>query len=192
MSSNKTPKAANRTPRRFELREGTAGAHAALDEMVGSFDTLESYRRYLRGIAAFRLSIDMDVSEWRPALGDWQPNRIDDQLRADLADLGMAPPDPVAATVAPRNREELFGTLYVLEGSALGARILFRRAQELGLRSDYGARHLARQSTNESWPSFVALMESADRLDMDKTIAASVATFRAAQDAFESLADVDR
>lgn len=195
MNSTRTAaKAATRSPRRFELRNLTSQAHASLDDLVGPFDSLQSYRRYLGGIAAFRLSfgIEKQLADWRSALGDWRPNRIDDQLLADLTDLGVEPPALAFPAFVAESREDLLGALYVLEGSALGAKILFRRAEELGLRADYGARHLAKQSSASTWASFVALLEQAEPLDIERTAAASIAAFRAAERAFKEVAHVAR
>jgi heme oxygenase len=80
----------------------------------------------------------------------------------------------------------LIGTLYVLEGSILGSQLLFRRAQALGLSATHGARHLALQSGGvDEWRRFLALLEATEPFDLERAAAASLATFAAAESAFQ-------
>ena len=65
------------------------------------------------------------------------------------------------------------GLAYVLEGSALGARLLDRQARALGLDAGFGARHLAAQTADlAAWHTFLGALEAADPFDLD---AASIA-----------------
>ena len=43
------------SPRRHLLRNHTASSHAALDETVVALDSIDTYRRYLRGLHAFHV-----------------------------------------------------------------------------------------------------------------------------------------
>ncbi|MDY6962674.1 MAG: biliverdin-producing heme oxygenase, partial [Pseudomonadota bacterium] len=84
--------------------------------------------------------------------------------------------------------ESLLGTLYVIEGSSLGARVLYRRAQKLGLTEIFGARHLAAQAqSGERWKRLLELLEAAPELDLDRTVEASEAMFFAVGQAFEEM-----
>ena len=57
---------------------------------------------------------------------------------------------------------ELLGALYVLEGSALGARLIMKSAQALGLGATFGARHLAAQAGDAlAWRSYLDLLLNA-------------------------------
>lgn len=171
------------------LRDRTADAHASLDQLVGPFDTLDSYRRYVRGIAAFRLPLEAKLASvvWSEIAGGYRYQRLSDLLVEDIADLGLAPVPVAAPQPAALSFDELVGTLYVLEGSALGSRILYRRAQALGLTAGQGARHLAVQSqASEQWQSFLALLEAVP-LDMELVIKSAIATFQAAENAFSDL-----
>lgn len=174
------------TPRRWLLRDRTADAHAAVDAAIGGFDDLSGYRTYLKALAAFRAPIEQQLAAlaWPDTLGGWRPNRVSAALAKDMDDLSITP-DPSAASVLRLDGARLYGTLYVLEGSALGARLLFQRAQALGLSADYGARHLALLGGSiEGWRGFLACLEEADPFEIDDAVEASVAAFALARAAF--------
>ncbi len=171
--------------RRWLLRERTAEAHAAVDAAIGSFSDRASYARYLQQIYAFRMPIEraLDTLAWPSRLGTWRAKAVGELIEADLADLGLAIPalDDCALDL---EGDGLLGVLYVLEGSSLGSRLLYRRAQALGFSAEFGAQHLAHASGPESWRDFLGLLETQDDLDLDEATAASLATFRAAGAAF--------
>ena len=174
------------TPRRWLLRERTAEAHAAVDAAIGGFDDLSTYRVYLKALATFRGPIEQQLSAlaWPEALGSWRPNRVSSALAEDMIEMGGAS-DPAAAHPLRLDGARLYGTLYVLEGSAHGARLLFQRAQALGLSADHGARHLALLSGSiDGWRGFLAHLEEADPFEIDDAVEASVAAFARAHAAF--------
>lgn len=175
------------TSRRWLLRERTTHAHAAVDSAVGGFGDLTSYKAYLQATAAFRAPIEagLAAAPWPAALAGWQPNSVSAAIAADMADLGV--PAPRLAGPAPALAgDRLYGALYVLEGSALGAKILFRRAQGLGLSADYGARHLAVQSQNlVGWRSFLERLEHIEPFDIDLAVEGALAAFASAHAAYE-------
>lgn len=171
--------------RRFQLRERTAAAHAVVDSAIGDFDSVASYRRYLQSLYRFRAPLEAAVAaDWSAILGGWRPAAVADALREDMIDLGIEPP----AVDGPGNaidRRELLGTLYVLEGASLGARLLYKRAQALGLSESYGARHLARQCARlDDWRAFLDILEADDSFDIEMATHASLAAFAAAASAF--------
>jgi heme oxygenase len=172
--------------RRFQLRARTAHAHAVVDAAVGAFDDIVGYGRYLTAMYRFRTPIERDLERfvWPATIGEWRPRRVSAAIAADLRDLCLAVPR--LADARPLSGDTLMGTLYVLEGSILGAQLLFRRAQLLGLSASHGARHLALQSDGiEEWRGFLALLEAAEPFDIDRATAASLATFAAAESAFQ-------
>lgn len=174
--------------RRTILREQTSVAHASLDNTIGMFDSVMSYGRYLRGMYAFRSAVEIRLaaSVWPAYLDGWEHQSFGDAIRLDLADLEMEPGGRIELPKILPEREEMLGLLYVLEGSALGSRILYKRAQALGLGAYFGARHLAAQAErSDRWPRFLALLESADDLEMNRVTAASSDVFLAAEKAFE-------
>jgi heme oxygenase len=172
--------------RRFQLRERTAHAHAIVDAAVGVFGDIVGYGRYLSAIYRFRapLERDLEALAWPAAMGGWRPRQVSETIAADLADLGLEVPE--VAVARKLAEDALMGTLYVLEGSILGSQVLFRRAQQLGLSATHGARHLALQSAGiDEWRGFLALLETAEPFDIDRATAASLATFAAAESAFQ-------
>lgn len=175
------------TSRRWLLRERTTHAHAAVDSAVGGFDDLTSYKAYLQATAAFRAPIEAQLAgaSWPSALAGWQPSTVSAAIAADMSDLGVIAPR--MATPGPfLDGDRLYGALYVLEGSALGAKILFRRAQVLGLSAEYGARHLALLSSSlESWRGFLDRLETVEPFDLDLALEGSLAAFASAHAAFE-------
>jgi len=174
---------------RFILRNHTAATHAALDAQVGGFSTLEHYRHYLRCLRDFRAPVEHALSQVTPppSFGDWSLKPIAGAIDADLADLGTPPAAaPAPADLQPSDDAGWWlGTLYVLEGSAIGARLLLRRAEALGLTADHGARHLALQAGDkEAWPRFMALMDAAGADDVEPAKLAANDTFALALRAF--------
>lgn len=114
-----------------KLRAATRAAHEQVD---GAFplglDCPDAYVRYLLAILPLAQWLD---DAWRPAwpgLADWhEPARVR-QLQSDLSHLGAAPDagsKPPAATCAA----EWLGGAYVLEGSAMGVRLLARDLERL-------------------------------------------------------------
>lgn len=173
--------------RRAQLRESTSQAHASLDRMVGSFDSPDAYKNYLRGISTFREAVERKVAltTWPQQCAGWHAELFSDLIADDLRDLEVTSQSSVDEPNLEPSPEALLGMLYVLEGSALGSRVLYKRAQELGFDADFGARHLAVQSRrSDRWPAFLALLESADAIDMELVANASRATFKTAEQAF--------
>lgn len=176
----------DKNTRRFALRAQTANAHAALDASIGAFDGLAGYRSYLRAISAFRMPLERQIGrlDWPQALADWRPLAVSGAIARDLEDLEVEPGE-AAAPDLPLEGDRLFGALYVLEGSALGAQLLFRQAKELGLGETFGARHLALLSGGvASWRAFLERLEIADPFDLGSAVDGSCAAFERARLAF--------
>ncbi len=172
--------------RRIELRERTAKSHQELDALVGAFDSDASYHRYLIGTAAFRPAIEQVLAQscFPEALGGYRLSPVGREVMADMEDLGLSAP-PLVAVEECRSADAALGLLYVLEGSALGARLLVKRAAALGFDQNRGARHLARQASSlDSWRNYLEALERADPFVMDDCAAAALAAFDAARLAF--------
>jgi heme oxygenase (biliverdin-IX-beta and delta-forming) len=166
-------------PRRFALRARTTAAHAALDATVGPLADAAAYGRYLRGLHAFRAPAERAL-----ARAAWTPAPLAGLIAADMADLGVAPAAEVAVT-APAGASGALGLAYVLEGSALGARILHRQARALGLDGTRGARHLAAQTADlAGWHGFLGVLEAAEPFDLETAAGAARSAFAAAERAF--------
>lgn len=157
---------------RQTLMQGTRDLHERLDGGIGPLHSDGEYRRFLIGSHAFRAALEPAL---RPDCG-WQALELEPALRADLADLDLTPaPVPVAPRLDGIAAQA--GALYVAEGSALGARLLYRRAQALGMGPAHGARHLAVQtSETRRWSRFLDWLETGGA-DPAQALAAANAVF---------------
>ncbi len=172
--------------RRWTLRQRTAQAHQDLDDIVGDLSTEASYRRYLTGIASFRLAAEPALAEMRlpQTSTPYRPSRVAREVLADLFDLKMATPSLVMVQEVA-SPDAALGLLYVLEGSALGAQLLVKRAAAIGLTERFGARHLAAQTaTLDNWRAYLSVLDAAEPLDMEVCVEAAVAAFESARTAF--------
>lgn len=170
---------------RWFLRAQTADVHAALDSLIGQFDDQQGYLRYLEGLFRFRAPVERALSalDWPEGAGVFQPSRLARAIGADIGDLGAKP--PMAREVRlDLSAAGLLGVLYVLEGAALGARVLVKRAEALGFDSRFGARHLALATGGAGWAGFLSLAGAQGQVDRDRAAAASLATFALAHEAF--------
>ncbi|MBB2203913.1 biliverdin-producing heme oxygenase [Gluconacetobacter takamatsuzukensis] len=168
------------SPIRSRLHAATRSRHAILDTCVGPIESAAAYRAYLSGIAAFRFGAEqaLRTAPWPGILRSWTFKELAPLLMRDLDDLAIPLPVPVAMP-PPDSTAATMGMLYVLEGSALGARILRRQAADHGFTETHGARHLAAQAGDPSrWREFVHRLE---QLPAD-----SVAADRAALQTFDS------
>lgn len=146
------------------LRGSTAGLHAAVDARFAPLLSCgeAGYRSFLLASAAAVLPLEQALL---PAgvgslLPDWTRRTRTAALRADLADLGVTdvalPPPPPLAGAA-----RVFGALYVLEGSRLGARLLVPDLLAGGnTRVQAATRYLRHGEGHRLWQSFVAHLES--------------------------------
>lgn len=159
------------------LRDRTSHLHRDLDAQVGMFATAADYLRYLTGTWRFRAQIEAAL----PGHAGWQPMRLADSVRDDLADLGEPVPPAKAASWAPANAAEMLGACYVLEGSAVGARMLVVAAEKLGFTGAFGARHLHLQAADRRrWPQFIDLLDASPAGDTQSALAGAEAAFRLA------------
>lgn len=187
------------------LRRATADHHRAV-EAVTRLDGdwgLDHYTRVLWGFEAF-------LKHWEPAMQAALPHRLRPWfasrsrmpfLQADLDLLGRPAPPPEGQDAALRPWPRLsspaaaMGSLYVLEGSALGGQLIARRLRErhgrgAGEGGAYFTGWAAR--TGEMWRQFRA--ELAAELGDDEAAIAqacegAVDTFRALIGHFEALVD---
>lgn len=121
----------------------------------------------------------------------WTPQRIAHHLTNDISDLALTPLSVSPVTWGSDEGESFAMRVhYVLEGSALGARVLCKQIEPLGLHRAHGARHLwAQAETLESWRGYLGTLEQYE-VDEDALIAGANAAFNAAAHAMERAADV--
>lgn len=171
------------------LKQRTAGAHAALEariEALRPFASRERYALFLRAQLAFHQYVEplyrqaptahlLPDNEHRSRLG---------RVEADLADLGATAGPGGSADFG--SLPERLGWLYVAEGSKLGAAVLLKAVDALGLHGDFGARHLAADDRGRglSWRRFTATLNDQALSPADDRRVAE-----AANDAFRFFAD---
>lgn len=147
-----------------QVRAATHATHEALDALlpVGLRD-LRDYRRYLGALLPLAEWLAQGArGGWPADVSGWEDARRLDCLRADCDALGVtaAPADEASSTDWPH----WLGGCYVIEGSALGARLLARHAA--GLADTHpevrGARRFLDHITRDPrrWGRFVRLLEA--------------------------------
>ena len=175
-------------PRRWHLRAATHASHDAVDRVVGGVDTLAGYGDYVLALHRFRAVVETALKGivLPEGLRGWQPASVAPALLSDMGDLDLAPLPPLSGgPLLDARGETAYGTLYVLEGATLGAQVLLRRAQKLGLTSQHGARHLALQAGRvPQWREFLTRLEADSDFDLGLAATASSACFALAQNAF--------
>jgi heme oxygenase len=179
---------------RHRLRKATASAHSSLEAAVGQITDLRSYGWYLRGLAAFRVAAEagLRAHPWPVHFGAWRPTELSAELLLDVADLS-GEPLPQGHVRVEDDLGSVFGVLYVLEGSTLGAQVLMPTALQLGLSGASGARHLVKQaSATKNWRDFVVLLDNAASVEVAAVVDVANATFEAARDCMLRARDAGR
>jgi heme oxygenase len=172
---------------RERLRDATAAAHRELDAQLSSFDltVLTGYRRFLQASAGALLPLEaaLVAAGVTDIFPDWPERARSAAIAADLGRLGSAAPSPVS--VLPLTPGGLLGTMYVLEGSRLGAKFLLKEVAEAADPRISAATLYLRHGTGKRlWQSFLAKLES-EACDEVEVIAAARMAFAA----FEQAAD---
>lgn len=178
------------------IKEETAERHRRIERRVTILDPnlgLGEYRRWLQRLLGFYEPVEQGLEPWARSFRiDWAARRRTDLLRGDLARLGLGD-DAVRAL--PRCRElasvgdasEAWGRLYVLEGAALGGRIIARHLhQHLGLDASNGAAFYVGHGamTEDMWRSFRQRIVADVR--GHEAIARAIAAAQALFDAFDA------
>ena len=175
---------------RERLREATSEAHRELDAQLSAFDLTDfsGYRRFLQASAGAVLPLEAALLDAGVTglFSDWPERSRRTALEADLARLGSA----VAATVTvpPLTRSGVWGTMYVLEGSRLGAKFLLKTvAAASDPRIGQATAYLRHGAGQRLWQSFLVRLadEDLDAAEQDEAIGGA----RIAFDAFERAAD---
>ena len=163
---------------RAALRRATRDAHDRVDAAFGRMNLSDpvSYRRFLEAHvwAVLPLEAALDAAGADRLLPDWPARRRGGALLRDLAALQATAPTP-PCTVFFGGAPEVWGGLYVLEGSRLGARVLAREAA--GPRA-----YLLHGERARLWPSFVQLLE-ASGADPERAASGARAAFNRFEEA---------
>lgn len=191
-----------RHPLLSELRRATGARHDEIESLLRLTEPMSAarYANVVRGFREF-------LAEWEPRVHDALPGRLRGWYEArrrapfaaeDLEHLGLLAPSMTAAPAREavralplRSVPEVFGSLYVIEGSALGGQVITPMLQRhLGLTPGQGASyfHGFGERTGAMWRDFrlVAADEVGDDEDAlhaacdsaRRTFDALIATFR--------------
>ena len=144
------------------LRNSTAADHARLDARLGALDLCKAadYRRFLEINAAALLPLEQALvrAGVHDVLPDWDDRARSKAVLRDLSRLaGTARPLDVPDLP---DRFAVLGTLYVLEGSRLGAAYLLRKVRQCNdsAVADNTA-FLGHGTGCPLWPRFLAVLE---------------------------------
>ncbi|NKC04905.1 biliverdin-producing heme oxygenase [Ochrobactrum haematophilum] len=176
--------------RRWDLKAATAPYHERIDRLgslYGMFNSLDAYRKYLEATWHSRLALEtlLDVSDLRRVFSDWDNHKIQSELQMDYADLSdgeeLKKPELQFVAATPVDLPSAIGTLYVLEGSALGQHCSSRRRDCLVLMP--GTVRDTWQSRSETWPVgrrlFLCLKPCrSTKNDEERCIEAAIDSFR--------------
>lgn len=173
---------------RERLRDATSTAHRELDAQLSAFDltVFSGYRRFLQASAAALLPleaalVDAGVARMFP---DWPERSRSAAIAADLGRLGSAM--PWAVPVPALTRSGVLGTMYVLEGSRLGAKFLLKTvADSADPRVGEATAYLSHGTGKRLWQSFLSKLADDGSCDEDEAIEAARRAFAA----FEQAAD---
>jgi len=177
--------ASTRLNRRNSLRGATDHLHRDLDRIAAGFNLgdVTHYRRFLQANAATLIAIEQLLENAGVAqlLPDW-PERT--RRQAILADLQALQSDvqPLALRRTAPTASEVFGILYVLEGSRLGARVQLEQVlgsddENVRNASTY-LRHGQPGEGSGLWRSFLEQLETHDAADdQTQTVSGAVYAF---------------
>jgi heme oxygenase len=142
------------------MKEATQTFHSELEQYLDIFHavtTLESYAQLLQKFLCFYLPIEphlLDVQNRYSMQLDVQQRGKSPLLLRDLSDIGMhrliAHMLPLCETLPNlTNPAQLWGCLYVLEGSTLGGMLISKHINKvLGLTAEHGCAFFSRYESN--------------------------------------------
>lgn len=135
------------------LRDGTHAAHGRVDEIYSHADLSrgEDYALFLTAQAAALIPAEEALEQAGAGrlLEDWPSRKRAGLLRADLLEMKVRVPAPIAAPVFA-TEAELWGGLYVLEGSRLGGALLRR-----SIAPDFPSSFLGAASPEAGWRKLI-------------------------------------
>jgi heme oxygenase len=145
------------------LRAQTADLHAELDRLMAPLlaNGSAGYADFLQRSAAavFPLETLLAAAHVQTVLPDWPLRIRGPVLRLDLRDLGVSEPS-VGGSSRFVGEAFLFGVLYVLEGSRLGAKALLAEMKRGEDFPSCPTRYLAHGQGQPLWPSFLARLNA--------------------------------
>lgn len=166
------------------LKAHSRTTHDSVDTLVMSmkpFESHDNYKKFLQAQYEFHRTVapiyHSQLQAHFEGLSDL--SRLA-RVESDMKDLQVSP--FADAPRAPEfSADEAVGWLYCVEGSNVGAAILFKEAGKINLNDDFGATHLAAHPDGRM-PHWRATKAKLDALKLDN--AARAAAMKGADDAF--------
>lgn len=130
-----------------QLKTHSHKTHDSVDELVMSkkpFESLENYKKFLQAQYAFHQAVQPiyhNQALARDFDGLVALSRFD-KVKEDMNALNVAPAEQTP-TAPHYSDDEAIGWLYCVEGSNIGAAILYKEAGKIALDNNHGAAHLA-------------------------------------------------
>lgn len=169
MTVNTAEPLAGEQSRAKRLKAVTSSVHDGVDRSImssASFASIERYKHFLAIQYLFHRDVAALYADGRlqAAFPDLVQRCRLPLVMADMEDLGVPTPDggsPTFIAEDPLDIGSALGWLYVAEGSNMGAALLRKEAQKLGLTDDLGARHLAPAPEGPAphWRAFTAALD---------------------------------
>lgn len=192
----------DRPSRAKELKAATSSAHERVDKRIMAADPFASQDRYGYFLLVQHLfHRDIDGLYCSPEIARLLPDcaarRRLPLIERDLADIGLAVPEPAAPPlfIAASDLPTALGWLYVSEGSNLGAAFLLKESAKLGLSETFGARHLAPapEGRGMSWRNFTVALDSVEltSAEEERAVAGAAAAFTRVVQLVEALMPID-
>lgn len=188
------------TSRAKRLKTATHETHEQLDQSIMAGDPFASRESYgLFVTVQHQFHRDIDALYRKPELAQLIPDLARRSrfglIEQDLYDLGIV---PAVKRATPEFRADAdfdiptaVGWLYVAEGSNLGAALLLKEAEKLGLSETFGARHLAAAPEGRGlyWKTFTAALDAVPLSDTEeeRAIVGARAAFTRVQDLMNDL-----
>lgn len=160
-------------PRMSKLRASTSAVHDQLDKKImdrSPFASKEHYGLFLRyqyHLMSYVASL-YQGDQLASMINNLKSRDRTEHLLADFKDLDMIQPNQAMSNAQfSASLHESLGWLYVVEGSKLGAAVLAKEAEKLGLNSEFGARFLAGSGAGRGshWRQF---MQDIEALPLDE------------------------
>ncbi len=147
---------------RHSLRAATAQAHERLDACARRVNLADrkSYGQFLQAQSGPVLALETALQDFGVArlLPDWPLRSRAAALRHDLDYLRLHTES--SAPIRLTSAAQAFGTLYVLEGSRLGARVLLQQILAAAPALRPATRFLSHGSEHRFWTTFVQVLEA--------------------------------
>ena len=169
------------------LRAVTRPAHDRLEGALGLLDERldrDAYKQVLERFHGFWRGWEPQVAALLQDQPFLDPRRRLHLLEADLAVLGSSAcaVDALPACPLPllHGAAEALGSLYVMEGSTLGGRVIQRNVERcLGFDGRFGCSYFAGYGANTGmmWRSFLARLDEAPATDAERIATGAAATF---------------